>query len=196
MKLRIALIASGLLIFLSCGCTAREELIAKSPTTPAGLDLSGQWMLRLADLETMKRIEDASVKAAGGMEKVVPEQRNQSGQSARSSNPGALVHVFLETGVRLKITQTVSAIFISFDRSVVEEYRFGEKRMVSVGPVEADRVSGWENDAYVIVTLDSDGTKMTDTYSLTENNRVLLRTIVISDGDKQQLLIEQLFDRV
>jgi hypothetical protein len=159
------------------------------------MDLSGQWVLRLADRETMQRIEDAGVEAAGGLEKIVPQQRTQSNQPARSSNSGALVHVFLETGVRLKITQTASGLFISFDRSVVEEYRFGEKRVVSVGPVDADRVSGWEEDAYVIVTLDKDEAKMTERYSLSENGRVLVRSIVITDGNEQRLAIEQLFDR-
>ena len=124
-----------------------------------------------------------------------PKQQTQSDQPARSSNSGALVHVFLETGVRLKITQTVSGLFISFDRSVVEEYRFGEKRVISVGPVEADRVSGWEDDAYVIVTRDEDDAKMTERYFLSENGRVLVRSIVITDGDEQRLAIEQLFDR-
>ena len=193
--MRSSLIIGGLLAIIICGCTTREELIAKSSTVPAGLDLSGQWVL--ADRETMKRIEDAGVEAAGGLEKIVPEpkQRTQSDQPARSSNSGALVHVFLETGVRLKITQTVSGLFISFDRSVVEEYRFGEKRTISVGPVEADRVSGWEDDAYVIVTLDEDGTKMTERYSLSEDRLVLARSIVITDDDEQRLAIEQLFDR-
>jgi hypothetical protein len=195
MMMRTFLVLGGLLVVIVCGCTTREELIIKSSTVPAGLDLSGQWVLRRADRETMQRIEDAAVEAAGGLEKIVPAQRTQSDQPARSSNSGALVHVFLETGVRLKITQTISGLFISFDRSVVEEYRFGEKRVISVGPVEADRVSGWEDDAYVIVTLDKDEAKMTERYSLSENGRVLARSIVITDGNKQRLAIEQLFDR-
>ena len=193
--MRRLLIAGGLLAVILCGCSTKEELIAKSSIVPAGLDLSGQWVL--ADRETMKRIEDAGVEAAGGLEKIVPEpkERTQSDQRARSSNSGALVHVFLETGVRLKVTQTDSGLFISFDRSIVEEYRFGEKRVVSVGPVDADRVSGWEDDAYVIVTLDEDEAKMTERYSLGEDGRVLVRSIVITDGDEQRLAIEQLFDR-
>jgi hypothetical protein len=177
------------------GCAPREELVAKSGAAPAGMDLSGRWQLRLADLDTMKRIEDAGVAAAGGLEKVVPLKKDASGQTRKSENPGALVYVFLETGVRLKITQTVSGLFISFDRSIVEEYRFGEKRVISVGPVAADRVSGWEEGAYVIVTLDEDGAKMTETYSLSADRQALVRSIRIIHGDEQQLSLEQIFDR-
>jgi hypothetical protein len=193
--MRTLLVLGGLLAVITCGCTAREELIVRSSTVPAGLDLSGQWMLRPADRGTMKRIEDAAVEAAGGLEKIVPAKQAQSGDPPKATNTGALVHVFLETGVRLKITQTVSGLFISFDRSIVEEYRFGEKRVVSVGPVEADRVSGWDEDAYVIETLDKDESKMTERYSLDENGLVLVRSIVITDGDEQRLAIKQLFDR-
>lgn len=103
--------------------------------------------------------------------------------------------MFLEAGESLKVTQTEHGLFISFDRSVVEEYRFGEKREISVGPVIADRVSGWEGDTYVIETLDVDGAKLIETYRLFDNGRQLRRTIAIVHNDEEQLAIEQNFDR-
>ena len=115
------LTAVFLLAVSIAGCAPAEELIAKNGTAPIGVDLSGRWQLRLADLDTMKRIEDAGVAAAGGLEKVVPLKKNESGQADSSKNSGALVYVFLETGVRLKITQTVSGLFIGFDRSIRAE---------------------------------------------------------------------------
>ncbi len=196
MKRNVWLTAVFLLAVAIAGCAPREELIAKNGTAPTGVDLSGRWQLRPADLDTMRRIEDAGVAAAGGLEKVVPLKKNESGQEDSSRNSGALVYVFLETGVRLKITQTVSGIFISFDRSIVEEYRFGEKRAISVGPVTADRVSGWDEAAYVIETLDEDGAKMTEAYALSEDRQALVRSILIMHGDDQQLSLEQIFDRI
>ena len=59
-----------------------------------------------------------------------------------------------ETGKSLKVTQTEHGFFVSLDRSVVEEFGFGENRIVTLGPIEAQRVSGWEGATYIVETLD------------------------------------------
>jgi hypothetical protein len=104
--------------------------------------------------------------------------------------------VFLETGQSLKITQTEHGLFISFDRAIVEEYLFGEHRVANVGPIMAERVSGWENRDFVIETLDDEGGRLLETYSLAENNTVLIRDITVLHNQKQKLAIQQVFDRV
>ena len=72
-----------------------------------------------------------------------------------------------------------------------------ENRAVSVGEISADRVSGWEGDAYVIETLDKDGTKLTDSYRVDSETDVLTRTSVIrTKNDTRQLSLQQVFDRV
>ena len=106
------------------------------------------------------------------------------------------MHVFLETGKAVKITQTDFGLFISFDRAVVEEYRFGENREVSVGPISADRVSGWEGSSYVIETLDDNGAKLIEVYQLRDGGRSLQRKITIIDKKVTQLAIKQVFDRI
>jgi len=178
------------------GCSAREELIAKSADVPTGMDLSGQWRLRVDSLDSVERIGEAEREAAGGEENilVVPERKLQ--RSRQRSSAGTLVHVFLETGSSLKVTQTLHALFISFDRAIVEEYRFGEKREINVGPVMADRVSGWEGESYVIETLDKDGAKLIETYRLSEDGRKMFRTILIIQNGKSQLDVEQVFDGI
>ena len=178
------------------GCAAREELIAKSADVPTGVDLSGQWRLRVDSLDSVDRIGEAEREAAGGEESilVVPERKLQ--RSRQRSSAGTLVHVFLETGSSLKVTQTLHALFISFDRAIVEEYRFGEKREISVGPVMADRVSGWEGESYVIETLDKDGAKLIETYRLSEDGHKMFRTILIIQNGKSQLDVEQVFDGI
>jgi len=147
-------------------CADSLELVAKPAEVPAGVDLSGQWLLRDTAGTTQRRAREA------------------------------LVYTFVETGSSVKITQTESALFVSFDRSVVEEYRFGENRRISVGEVTAQRVSGWEGDAYVVETLDREGDRLVDVYRLTARGRELARNIVIWSGDDKILSLEQVFDRV
>jgi len=106
------------------------------------------------------------------------------------------VHVFLEMGKTLKVTQTDAGLFISFDRSVVEEYRFGENREISVGAIKVARASGWENNAYVIETLDDDGAKLIETYRLQDAGEHLQRTMVILHHNKKMVSLQQDFDRV
>ncbi len=105
------------------------------------------------------------------------------------------MRVFLETGRSLRITQTDHGLFISFDRAVVEEYTFGENRRVSVGPIEAQRVSGWEGSAFVVETLDEDGARLTESWSLSDGGATLVRQIAVMQGEDEKFSTEQLYDR-
>lgn len=182
-------------LLLVAGCASREELVAKSAATPAGVDLSGLWSLRPENSDTMRRITEAGRDAAGGRQAIVPSRKAGKQASSEAGADGASVYVFLETGSALKVTQTAFGLFISFDRSVVEEYRFGEKRQISVGPIVAERVSGWEGDGYVIETLDQDGAKLIETYRRNASNDSLVRTILIVKKGNAYLDVEQVFDR-
>jgi hypothetical protein len=171
------------------GCSSREVLQPKSAAVPAGIDFSGRWQLHADSADSVGRISEAERRSAGAGEAI-----RVSPKRSRDSK-GTLVHVFLETGEVLKVSQTDYGLFISFDRAVVEEYRFGENREISVGPVVADRVSGWEGRAYVVETLDEDGAKLTETWSLADRGGTLLRRIVIGKGDVRELDVEQRFER-
>lgn len=116
------------------------------------------------------------------------------GQPVRSTD--SAVDVFVESGQDLKITQTASGLFISFDRAIVEEYRFGEQREVSIGPIVADRVSGWEGGAYVIETLDQDGNKLVESWRLDNDDNELQRTLLIRKKDANALSLRQRYDRI
>jgi hypothetical protein len=179
------------LVLLSCA--SREPLPAKSGAVPAGIDLSGRWQLRDDSREISRAISEIEREAAGADEGLIPESRRK--RSSRKKNDDTQVHVFLEFGEALKITQVERGLFVSFDRSIVEEYRFGEQRMANVGPVVADRVSGWENDGYVIETRDKEGEMLIETYRL-EGKDVMIRTIRIIHNDKPKLDVRQVFDRV
>ena len=93
------------------------------------------------------------------------------------------------------MTQTEHGLFISFDRSVVEEFRFGENRLVSVGEVEAQRVTGWEGKQLVVETLDRNGMKLTERFQLTNSGDTLHRQITLRSKKLEEETIVQEFDR-
>lgn len=184
----IVLVAAAV-TFAACG--SAPPLPAKSATVPDGLDLSGDWQLRPASLDTNRRISDAERRAAGPGESLIPGKD----ASSRRRNDDIQAHMFLESGSSLRITQTEHGLFISFDRAVVEEYRFGEQRMVSVGPIQAERVSGWENYGYVIETRDKEGVMLIESYRL-EDDDTMIRRVQITGEPTAELDVEQVFDRV
>ena len=188
---------------LSCvvlgGCASREVLVPKSGAVPAGVDLSGTWRMRDDTRGSQRRIDEAIRRTDGVSDEDIflppdlPTDRNGVSRSRR--NTGGLVHVFLENGTTLKITQTGGALFLSFDRAVVVEFRFGENREVQVGPVIADRVSGWEGQAYVAETLGPNSMKLTERFVLV-NPHTLQRTIVFRSKSEDEETIVQTFDRI
>lgn len=67
--------------------------------------------------------------------------------------------------------------------------------MVSVGPIEAVRVSGWESSSFVVETLDDDGSKLQESWNLERDDEVLIRNIRISKGEQEIYRQQQVFDR-
>lgn len=191
-----------LLVFavsLVAACASREVLVPKSASVPPDVDFSATWRLR-KDSSGDRRAINAAIRATDGVRDrdifrpLEPQEGRVSAQRP-PRNMGGLVHVFLQHGNSLKITQTAGALFLSFDRAVVEEFRFGEHRQVRVGPVLADRVSGWEGDDYVVETLDQEGMKLTERFSLI-NRHTLQRIITFRSKGKQEVTVVQTFDRV
>ncbi len=189
------------ILWVSClllgACSAPEVLEPRDGTVPAGTDLSGNWLLREIDAADRRRMMQAMRKVDGTANEEIykPSRSAQSRSRSRRSTNGGLVYVFLETGKALKVTQTAHALFISFDRSVVEEYRFGESRLISVGQVEAQRVTGWEDTQLVVETLDKNGMKLTERFDLTNGGDTLQRQITFRSKNLQEETIVQEFDR-
>lgn len=171
------------------GCAAAPVLLAKSAANAAGIDLSGEWSLRDEPGAPLSR--------AGDGEQTIRMPRRLSQRRPQRPEPvhSTAVAVFLETGKHLKITQTVDGLFVSFDRAVVEEFTFGEHRTVAVGPIEAQRVSGWDGPVFVVETLDDDGAILTDSWQLNERGDELTRNISITVRGKQKFAARQVFDR-
>jgi len=180
------------LVFATCmllaACASRPEIQPRSAAVPADVDFSGVWQIRLdPDAKPIPREgDDGRIQIPS----VNPQRRDGKRPSKRSSD--SAVQIFLETGELLKISQTADGLFISFDRAIVEEYTFGENRIVSVGPIEAQRVSGWQGRDFVVETLDAQGGLLTEIWHLDAD--VLVRDISVSRGDKQQFSSQQQFE--
>ena len=169
-----------LLLLSACAGSGPPQLAPVGDVIPAGVSLEGRWKLQGGASDAEKRIRRAEYRSSGG----------------RHGADGPAVFVFLRTGERLKISQTPYALFVSFDRSVVEEYRFREHRLVSVGPIAADRVSGWSGGRYVIRTLDSDGALLEESYALEAGGDMLVRTVTITYSRDTLLSLRQVYDRL
>lgn len=182
------------------GCSTPEVLVSRDGTVPPGVDLSGNWNIRTDLRANQAEVRDA-IRLTDGIkdDQLFRRQSRQStnpGQRGRSGSvKGGLVYVFLELGESLKLTQTTDGLFISFDRSVVEEYRFGENRMVSIGEVQAQRVTGWDGDTLVIETLDRNRMKLTEKFRLQDNGATLERTIIFRSKAQDEAVVVQTFDR-
>ncbi|MDG2375853.1 MAG: hypothetical protein P8M18_05830 [Woeseiaceae bacterium] len=188
----------SLVLLVACG--TREVLESRQGTVPIGVDLSGNWQIQTDERSDRQRIRQAIRRTDGINDRDLVrrpdrDSTDRNRQSGRSGVKGGLVFVFLETGSFLKVTQTEHGLFISFDRAVVEEYRFGEDRIINVGEVEAQRVTGWEGRQLVVETLDKNRMKMTERLSLIESDDVLERTITFRSSDGEVETVVQRFDR-
>lgn len=177
--------------FLLVSCASKAPLlVAKNGVTPPGIDLSGSFQLRL----------DPHARRLPPQEEGIRIEREQSRRSRpensriKRSNRGMSVQVFIENGENIKLTQTEHGLFISYDRSIVEEFTFGEVRMVSIGPIEAQRVSGWEGTTFVAETMDSAGNLFRETWGLRGTDE-LVRSVRLMEGDKEAFSQQQIFDR-
>ena len=195
----IARLSRSLVVVLAlAGCAAPEVLAPRDGTVPAGIDLSGNWTIQSSQREDQRRLREAIRKTDGiDDDELFRDSNRQSADPRRRSRgvKGGLVFVFLETGEALKVTQTPHALFISFDRAVVEEFRFGESRIVNVGEVQAQRVTGWEGEDLVVETLDRNGMKLTERFRLVAGGDVLERTITFRSKRGETESIVQRFDR-
>jgi hypothetical protein len=175
------------LALIALGCSSREVLDPLPAKSSVAVDFSGNWKL-LSDSAAERRIIDAAINDA------VRGRRSRRGSSSKSS--GGLVQVFLETGEALKVTQTSEGMFLSFDRSIVEEYRFGENRMISVGAITAQRVSGWDGEQYVVQSLDKKGMRLIERLWLADGGDILHRQFVFRDDKNKEVVAEQRYQRV
>ena len=174
------------------GCAAKPVLLDRTAAVPPDIDLSGNWILQQAP-RSLREQSDAREQQIHIPSESSMRRLESPRKSRRSGSPSA--QLFLENGSALKVTQTSHGLFISFDRSIVEEFTFGENRVVAIGPVEAQRVSGWDGQSFVVETLDEQGYVLTEAWRLEESASVLVRDISMVKAGKQSTFSRQRFER-
>ena len=198
----LLLLASWLLAGNLSGCASAPEpqLTPGQRTPPPDTDLSGYWQLRNEAADPLREFSRQGFIGPASTERVIrmtQEMRRAGGRppSRGDRTRAALAQVFLETGVNVKITQTEDGLFISYDRSVVEEYLFGEHRLATVGPVRAERASGWRGPTYVVETMDEDGILLRERWYIAEAGTILRREVEFSEKGEIVYAVTQAFDR-
>lgn len=190
-------LSSALLLLALSACGNREVLEPYAAANHSTVSLAGNWELE-GDSDAIARQLSRAIRETDGIRDDRPIARPQQSRSRSSTNSraqGGLTYVFFKNADALKITQTPSALFISFNRAVVEEYRFGEMRRISVGQAEAQRVSGWDGPDYVVDTLDRHGMKISERYSLSTDRETLLRKVTFRGRNNESAIVFQTFKR-
>ena len=191
------LLSSLIVVFLLTSCGGRETLQRYPSSNPSTVSLAGNWLSR-DDPTAMERELARAIRQTDGVRddvRIMPQgQRGNRQGSGRTK--GGLAHVFFKNAEALKITQTPSALFISFNRAIVEEYRFGEMRGIELGQAEAQRVSGWDGTDYVIETLDRQGMKLSERYDLSSDRKTLTRRVTFRARNNDAVTVVQTFVRV
>jgi hypothetical protein len=184
----LVLVLSTLLV---AACVARPQLVPRPGGNPQQVDLSGRWVLRNGGERPVSNEQTIRIPPPTGI-------RGPTYQRPRARKPrsdGSALRVFLQTGTLLKVTQTDYGLFFSFDRAIVEEYNFGENRKVSVGPIEAQRVSGWDGRTFITETMDEEGNVLTELWRLEDDGALLVRDVSIGDESTVGFSAQQVFIR-
>ena len=170
------------------GCNSKNiSLDASSSLAPPNVNLSGLWQLKEGQVSSHLFLKNSSSKEFNTYEfKDLSRKQNSLANS--------LIRLFFETGELLKITQTEFSLFISYDRSIVEEYSFGENRLILVGPIQARRVSGWKSNSFVVETLDESGTLLSEKWHIQNSDMNLVRDIQITIGKTEIYRNRQFFE--
>ena len=198
------MLAAVFVLLAGCASTSEPQLTPGARAPDPAVDLSGYWSLRDPESDMLILYSQRGFIGPRSAQQVmrITREMRASGRTVRGAprsggrnerDRAALAQVFLETGSKIKITQTDEGMFISYDRSIVEEYLFGEHRLATVGPVAAERASGWDADAYVVETLDEDRVLLRERWYL--DGDTLRRDVKFLEKEEVVYSVTQVFDR-
>lgn len=189
--------ASGLCLLcllLFSSCASPPDLLAFGQSITADVDLTGSWQrddtISDAKLPRLESITNATQEPDPG--------RRVPSKTKKSKGPGAAVLLdgLYLSAKKLRVTQESTAIFVKFDLARVEEYRFGEKRELNVGPIAVLRVSGWEDDRYYIKSITDQHVLIEERYYMSDNGLRLHRDVQIEGKNIPLRTVRQVFNRV
>jgi hypothetical protein len=115
-----------------------------------------------------------------------PEPKHAAGSSAR----------LLDAPELLSISQSGSKVTVkSMSDGRTEEYTAGEQRTIPFGQSEADRSSGWRDDAFVVITKARKGPSKEDDFALDAEGHLIFATLV-THVKKGPIDFKRVYDRV
>ncbi len=178
------------------GCATSEMPNEYKRVNNKIIDLNGYWEYIGNYNEKKEQIASAIKISSGVVYQAIKTTGVFNGKSEEKvrKNSRGVAHLFFEDSKKIQITQTNYSLFVNFDRSIVEEYSFGELKKIQLGNVFAMRSSGWVGNSYIIETLDSYGMKITEKYRLTLNSN-LERVIIFRDNKMNETKIMQLYHK-
>ncbi|MEM7283231.1 MAG: hypothetical protein AAF438_16570 [Pseudomonadota bacterium] len=180
-----------LVLFGLAGCAQAPDLLAFGGATTAKVDLTGDWQ-RDTVLEQEKQDLVLGESLPVELETRRAPRSNQRSRRNQGPSPALILDGLYFHARKLRLTQEATALFVKFDLARVREYRYGEKTDANVGVVGVLRVSGWENDTYLIKSVSDDGTLIQERYSLEERGLRLVRQITISSKsmDEPRVMVQ------
>jgi len=184
-------------LMLITACSSNEVLNKLSINSEAEINISGRWVFVGDYQSNQKKISKAIDQSSGIIYRrikttgVFQEVQDKSPKK----NAWGVAHLFFKNAKILRITQTDYALYIDFNRSIVEEYDFGELKKITLGNVSASRSSGWNDTQYQIDTLDNYGMKITEKYKISDDSKALTRSIIFRGKNLNDTEIVQNFKR-
>jgi len=195
------------------GCASRKlaELPSKS------VDLTGEWQLNKAQsddvqkllqaqFKTMSEREDRMPREMGPMRRPLEGMTRRTGEdelSEEQRDPGGIRKIrkqreerftsMVQAPERMQITVNGTRFIVKHEESR-DEYRAGERSVVSFGRGVADRTAGWRGSVFIVATRGVEGGSKEERYSLDPQGRLLLVTKL--SGDRMPAVeIKRLYDR-
>jgi len=175
-------------------CSAPESLLPFNEIQDENLSIEGIWHFNGKYNESIKHLNKSlsqfmSDRMTNG--NIYSTSQNRSINKFSKYN----AHLFIRSAEIIKITHNKFSLFIDFNRSVVEEYNHNRVEKINIGEASAFRSSGWKGMIYHIETLDSNGLKVTELFSLSDGGNTLNRKIIYRNEKQEDLIITQSFSK-
>jgi len=128
----------------------------------------------------------------------LPSSSSDSGPAkpaAKTARDSTVTHM-LDAPARLSISQSGGKLLVKATaEGTSEEYTAGEQRTIPFGQTEADRSSGWRENAFVVVTKAKKGPSKEDDYALDSEGHLIFATLV-THVKKGPIDFKRVYDRV
>lgn len=210
------------LTILAAGCASTKV----SETPPTGVDLSGTWLLNQElSADTEGAIEHAMTQArrsgsnagerggarggkgGGGPGAGAGGSGGQRGSRSESQGQGqgrgsrerldVLVAELSPSTDQVTIEQTASELIVVYGTQWEYRHQFGQELTLSVAGIDGERLSGWQEQQYVVETKTENGSTVTEYFRLAPDDNQLQITLTLEAKRlPDPISVTRVYDRV